>query len=103
MQRGITDEQSDWIADRFPPPATTGRSPTDRRLVVDAILWFLNAESFQFASFHANELRRIVRLLAAWSIRCDEACLTPSWESDAGSECQAECQGMPEIGLKRGG
>ncbi len=29
------------IADVFPPPATTGRPPVDRRDVVDGILWIL--------------------------------------------------------------
>ena len=41
----LTDEQWDLIADLFPPPAKTGRKPTDRRLVVDAILWILNTGS----------------------------------------------------------
>ena len=37
----LTDEQWDLIADVFPPPAKTGRPPTDRRQVVDAILWIM--------------------------------------------------------------
>ena len=45
MRHGITDEQWDLIADLFPPPAQTGRPPTDRRLVVEAILWILNTGS----------------------------------------------------------
>ena len=39
----LTDEQWKMIADLFPPPATTGRPPTDRRLVVDGILWILQS------------------------------------------------------------
>ena len=37
----LTDEQWELIADLFPPPAKTGRPPTCRRSVVDAILWML--------------------------------------------------------------
>lgn len=37
----LTDEQWELIADIFPPPAATGRTRTDPRLVMDAILWFL--------------------------------------------------------------
>jgi transposase len=37
----LTDEQWELIADLFPPPAKTGRPPTDRRQVVDAILWIM--------------------------------------------------------------
>jgi transposase len=39
----LTDEQWDLIADLFPPRAKTGRRPTDRRQVVDAILWIMRA------------------------------------------------------------
>jgi transposase len=39
----LTDEQWESIADLFPAPAKTGRPPTNRRLVVDAILWVLQA------------------------------------------------------------
>jgi transposase len=39
----LTDKQWELIADVFPPPAKTGRPPTDRRLAVDAILWMLQA------------------------------------------------------------
>lgn len=39
----LTDEQWELIADLFPAPAKTGRPPTDRRLIVDAILWILEA------------------------------------------------------------
>jgi transposase len=35
----LTDEQWKLIADLFPPPARTGRPRTDRRKVVEAILW----------------------------------------------------------------
>jgi len=41
----LTDKQWALIADIFPPPALTGRPPTDRRLVVDAILWILQTGS----------------------------------------------------------
>lgn len=37
----LTDAQWELIADLFPPPAKTGRPPTDRRQVVDAILWIM--------------------------------------------------------------
>lgn len=39
----LTDEQWERIADMFPPPAKTGRKPTDRRLIVDGILWILQS------------------------------------------------------------
>jgi len=39
----LTDEQWELIADLFPAPAKTGRPPTDRRQVVDAILWIMRA------------------------------------------------------------
>jgi transposase len=39
----LTDEQWKMIADLFPPPAATGRPPTDRRLIVDGILWILRS------------------------------------------------------------
>jgi transposase len=41
----LTNEQWQLIADLFPPPAKTGRPPTDRRLVVDGILWVLRSGS----------------------------------------------------------
>jgi transposase len=41
----LTDKQWTLIADIFPAPATTGRPPTDRRLVVDGILWILQTGS----------------------------------------------------------
>jgi transposase len=37
----LTDEQWELIADVFPSPAKTGRPRTDRRTVVDGILWIL--------------------------------------------------------------
>lgn len=37
----LTDDQWELIADLFPLPAKTGRPPTDRRQVVDAILWIM--------------------------------------------------------------
>lgn len=41
----LTDEQWNLIADLFPPPAKTGRPRTDRRLILDAILWILRTGS----------------------------------------------------------
>ena len=41
----LTDRQWTLIADLFPAPAATGRPPTDRRLVVNGILWVLNTGS----------------------------------------------------------
>lgn len=37
----LTDEQWECISDLFPARAKTGRPPTDRRLIVDGILWIL--------------------------------------------------------------
>lgn len=42
-RHGLTDNQWKLISDIFPPAAKTGRPPTDRRLVMDAILWMLRA------------------------------------------------------------
>lgn len=42
-RHALTDDQWDLISDVFPPAAPTGRPQTDRRLVVDAILWILRA------------------------------------------------------------
>ncbi len=39
----LTDQQWQLIADLLPPPAKTGRPPTDRRLVVDGVLWILQS------------------------------------------------------------
>lgn len=39
----LTDDQWECISDIFPPRAKTGRPPTDRRLIVDGILWILRA------------------------------------------------------------
>ena len=41
----LTDEQWDCIADIFPPPARTGRPPSDRRMIVDGILWIMRTGS----------------------------------------------------------
>jgi transposase len=41
----LTDEQWDCIADIFPPPAKTGRPPSDRRMIVDGILWIMRTGS----------------------------------------------------------
>jgi len=35
----LTDAQWELIADVFPPPARTGRPRSDRRMIMDAILW----------------------------------------------------------------
>ncbi len=41
----LTDEQWDCIADIFPPPAKTGRPPSDRRMIADGILWIMRTGS----------------------------------------------------------
>jgi len=41
----LTDEQWDCIADIFPPPAKTGRPPSDRRMIIDGILWIMRTGS----------------------------------------------------------
>jgi transposase len=38
----LTDEQWALIADLFPQPKRTGRSPSDARRMMDGILWVLN-------------------------------------------------------------
>jgi transposase len=43
IRHRLTDEQWERIADLFPPPAKTGRPPTDRRQVVDGILWIMQS------------------------------------------------------------
>lgn len=43
IRHRLTDEQWELIAEVFPPPASTGRPQTDRRQVVDAILWILRS------------------------------------------------------------
>ena len=45
VRHRLTDEQWSLIADIFPLPKSTGRPPTDRRDVVDAILWILRTGS----------------------------------------------------------
>jgi len=45
VRHRLTDEQWNLIADIFPPPKPTGRPPTDRREVMDAILWILRTGS----------------------------------------------------------
>jgi|SRR5579863_1962645 len=45
IRHRLTDKQWFLIADLFPAPAGTGRPPTDRRLVVDGILWILRTGS----------------------------------------------------------
>lgn len=44
-RHGLTDGQWEVIADIFPAPAKTGRPPTDRRKVVNGILWILRTGS----------------------------------------------------------
>jgi len=41
----LTDEQWESIADIFPPPAATGRPPSDRRKILDGILWIMRTGS----------------------------------------------------------
>ncbi len=41
VRHRLTDEQSECIADVFPPRARTGRPPRDRRNIIDGILWIL--------------------------------------------------------------
>ena len=41
VRNRLTDEQWEQIADVFAPPAATGRPPTNRRDVIDGILWIL--------------------------------------------------------------
>ena len=41
----LSDDQWDLIADIFPAPAKTGRPRTDRRIVMEAILWMLRSGS----------------------------------------------------------
>jgi transposase len=41
----LTDEQWEYIADIFPRPAATGRPPSDRRNIVDGILWIMRTGS----------------------------------------------------------
>ena len=43
IRHRLTDEQWELIADLFPPPAKAGRPPTDRRQVVDGILWIMQS------------------------------------------------------------
>jgi transposase len=41
IRHRLTDDQWEAIADVFPPRAQTGRPPSDRRKIVDGILWIL--------------------------------------------------------------
>ena len=41
----LTDAQWEGIADIFPPPAATGRPPSDRRTIVEGILWIMRTGS----------------------------------------------------------
>ena len=43
VRHRLTDEQWELIADVFPPPAKTGRPPSDRRQIADGILWILQS------------------------------------------------------------
>jgi transposase len=45
VRHRLTDEQWALICDLFPSPAKTGRPPTDRRMIVDGILWILRTGS----------------------------------------------------------
>ena len=41
VRHRLTDDEWECIRDVFPLPASTGRPPTDRRKIVDGILWIL--------------------------------------------------------------
>ncbi len=41
-RHGLTDERWDLIADLFGPPKSTGRPPSDPRVMMDGILWNMN-------------------------------------------------------------
>lgn len=43
VRHRLTDEQWALIAKLFPKPASTGRPPSDRRMVVDGIFWILRS------------------------------------------------------------
>ena len=45
VRHRLTDDQWVLIADVFPPPKRMGRPPTDRREVMDGILWILRTGS----------------------------------------------------------
>lgn len=45
VRHRLTDEQWNLIADLFPEPAKTGRPPSDRRMILDGILWILRVGS----------------------------------------------------------
>lgn len=45
MRHRLTDEQWEMVADVFSAPAKTGRPPSDRRKIVDGILWILRTGS----------------------------------------------------------
>jgi len=37
----LTDDEWECIKDVFPPAARTGRPPSDRRKIIDAVLWIM--------------------------------------------------------------
>ncbi len=41
----LNDDEWNLIADVFPEPAATGRPPSDRRMIVNGILWILRTGS----------------------------------------------------------
>ena len=45
LRHRLTDEQWELIADLSPKPKRSGRSPRDRRQIVDGILWILRTGS----------------------------------------------------------
>ena len=45
VRHRLTDDQWELIQDVFPAPPATGRPPTDRRMVIDGVLWILRTGS----------------------------------------------------------
>ncbi len=41
LRHRLTDDEWEIVQDVFPPPASTGRPPANRRIVVDGIFWIL--------------------------------------------------------------
>jgi transposase len=45
VRHRLTDEQWNLISDLFPEPAKMGRPPSDRRMIMDGVLWILRTGS----------------------------------------------------------